>query len=1141
MAQPWRTVRVFISSTFRDMHAERDYLVKVVFSELRERCARRRLHLVDLDLRWGVTEAEAEQGKVLDFVLDEIERSRPFFIAILGERYGTVPEKLPQDTEFTHPWLRDYTDHSLTALEIVHGVLRNPNMATRSFFYFRDPQVISQVPESKRADFIAESPEAERRLLALKERIRASGRPVMEGYHSNWDDKEGRVTGLEPFGQRVLEDLWTSIRQQYLEEAPEADPLALEREMHEAFAEERSRHHVGRVEQAARLSEYVQGTDRRSVVITGESGCGKSAFLATWYRQYSIGHPEDFVLAYFIGASPDSTNHFRLLRNMCLELKRHFDLKQELPEDDKKLSETLAVLLATASQQVRRVVVILDALDQLSQHEAAHGLCWLLDYIPEKVRLVVSCLEGDCLDVLRRRQAEQITLPPLSVNEQRQIVETLLGEWRRKLDDQQMASLLAHAGVQNPLYLRVALEELRLFGSFEELTRRIAGLSENVSGLFGQVLARLEDDHGQKLVTEAFSLLGCSRYGLSESELLELLTREGEGQFPRALWVRLARGARAYLVQHGEFISFFHRQLADAVTSRYLRKSNKHAELAAYFEHAALERKLDEYPFQLQHAGENERLAQALSDIGLLGAAWERERKYEWMGYWLSLRGLFEPGPCYEKALETVVKSEGETEGVASSSNIIGLFLSDMGFYASALPFAQRSLATSQGIFGPDHPDVATSLNNLALLYRTQGRFLDAEPLNKRALETRERTLGPDHPDVAASLNNLAELYRVQGKYPEAEPLYKRALEIYEKALGADHSDMAFSLNNLAALYYYQGSYSKAETLYKRALGIREKALGPDHPDVATSLNDLAVLFRAQGKYPEAEPLYKRALEIYEKALGPDHPNVATSLNNLAELYRAQGKYPKTEPLYKRALEIYEKALGPDHPDVAYSLNNLAALYDDQGMYPQAEPLYKRALGIREVALGPDHPDVATSLNDLAALYYHQGKYPEAEPLYKRALGIRERALGPDHPDVAALLNNLAALCYYQGSYSKAETLYKRALGIRERALGPDHPDVAYSLNNLAALYRALGKYSEAETLCKRALEIREKALDPDHPDVAYSLNNLAGVYDSQGKYPEAEPLYRQALAISEKTLGHNHPTTKTIQGNLINCLRAMK
>jgi telomerase protein component 1 len=103
MAQTWSTVRIFISSTFRDMHAERDHLLKVVFRELRERCAKRRLHLVDLDLRWGVTEEEAEQGRVLEIVLDEIDRSRPFFIAILGERYGSVPDKVPEDAEFAYP------------------------------------------------------------------------------------------------------------------------------------------------------------------------------------------------------------------------------------------------------------------------------------------------------------------------------------------------------------------------------------------------------------------------------------------------------------------------------------------------------------------------------------------------------------------------------------------------------------------------------------------------------------------------------------------------------------------------------------------------------------------------------------------------------------------------------------------------------------------------------------------------------------------------------------------------------------------------------------------------------------------------------------------------------------------------------
>ena len=65
MTSTWKTVRVFISSTFRDMHAERDHLVKVTFPRLRQWCEDRRLHLVDIDLRWGVTEADAKNGKAI--------------------------------------------------------------------------------------------------------------------------------------------------------------------------------------------------------------------------------------------------------------------------------------------------------------------------------------------------------------------------------------------------------------------------------------------------------------------------------------------------------------------------------------------------------------------------------------------------------------------------------------------------------------------------------------------------------------------------------------------------------------------------------------------------------------------------------------------------------------------------------------------------------------------------------------------------------------------------------------------------------------------------------------------------------------------------------------------------------------------
>ena len=409
--------------------------------------------------------------------------------------------------------------------------------------------------------------------------------------------------------------------------------------MHDTFAEDRTRIYVKRTEQEAWLNEYVKDQGRRPVVITGESGCGKSAFLANWCREYSEKHPHDFVFAYFIGASLESTNHIHLLRNMCEELKRKFSFKEELPEDDKKLSKILSLMLLSASrtdtQQTRdqKIIIVLDALNQLSAQEGAHGLGWLPDYLPENVRLVVSTLEGECLDALLRRSAEELALPPLTRDEQQKIINALLEEWRRKLDKEQMETLLSKPELGNPLYLRVALEELRFFGSFERLKNRIEELANDVPGMFTQVLERLEKDHGEKLVKEVFSLVGNSRYGLSENELLDLLRKEGEEQLPRVLWASLARSARPYLVQRGELIDFFHLHLTDAVKTKYLGKENKHAELAAYFENSPIERKLNEYPYQLQKSEQWEPLAAVLSDLDFFYYAWNHERKYEWMAY----------------------------------------------------------------------------------------------------------------------------------------------------------------------------------------------------------------------------------------------------------------------------------------------------------------------------------------------------------------------------------------------------------------------------------------------------------------------------------------------------------------------------
>lgn len=177
-----RVVRVFISSTFRDMQEERDILIKKVFPELRRRCRERGVEFVEVDLRWGVTEEQTERGEVLPICLAEIDNCRPYFVSLLGERYGWVPDRIAEDLLETQPWLAEHREHSVTAFEIIHGVLNNPQMAQSAFFYFRDPQFIETLPPDTRQDFTAENPESGEKLRRLKERIRASNAALHENY-----------------------------------------------------------------------------------------------------------------------------------------------------------------------------------------------------------------------------------------------------------------------------------------------------------------------------------------------------------------------------------------------------------------------------------------------------------------------------------------------------------------------------------------------------------------------------------------------------------------------------------------------------------------------------------------------------------------------------------------------------------------------------------------------------------------------------------------------------------------------------------------------------------------------------------------------------------------------------------------------
>ena len=595
------------------MQAERDHLVRFVFPKLREELLHRRIHLVDVDLRWGVT-SEQDSLQVCKEIIDEC---RPRFLCMLGGRYG---------------WTPPGREESITAAEVRYGVLDRLGEHGYAFFYFRDPAATDSMVEAQTGEF-REPPGSrnEQKLAELKSAIADAGlNPFI--YPATWDGGTSRLTGLKVFGDRVYADLMRSIDDELGKQPPEKlDEFAEEDAAMEAFVEERTERFVlgSRESVLNELFDYANSTGGNGYIcLTGAPGSGKSVLLAHLYRCLQTpvsGLPPSLVIPHFVGVSPGSTDIRRTLQRLCHEIYVGCGLEQDkqekltqitgtdeeaqkarceaeaeynIPDDPESLMRQLPRFLEEAARK-ERVVILLDAINQFDLAPNSAGLYWLPEDLPANARIILSALDGPALEELRRRHLKprEIELKPLTAADGEAIIEQFLQRHRKRFEPDQRVSLLAKADAGTPLYLLAALEELRTLGTYEEMTQRIAELPPDIQALFTWILKRLEDDDdfrdgagrkiGQELVPHFASLLGASQYGLSQRELADLLDAgDPKGNVAAPLHL-----LRPYLMRRAELLDFYHGQFRTAVEGAYLESDAQrraaHEQLAEYFRRAA--------------------------------------------------------------------------------------------------------------------------------------------------------------------------------------------------------------------------------------------------------------------------------------------------------------------------------------------------------------------------------------------------------------------------------------------------------------------------------------------------------------------------------------------------------------------------
>jgi preprotein translocase subunit SecA/nephrocystin-3 len=398
-----RQIRIFISSTFRDMQDERDYLMKRTFPKLRRLAAERDVTLTELDLRWGITAEESKSGKVVEICLREIENSIPFFIGIIGNRYGWVPKQKDLDGNVTERFsvVKDYLEHhlSVTEMEMQFGVLsREEDM--HAYFYMKEQEGEQDNPEM---------------LQRLKDEVIASKYPS-----TTYSSPEDLANQVEEAFINLIDTLF-----------PEGNLSELEKERigQRSFLNQLCQNYIKDEKNFETLDAWLADDEIRQFVITGASGLGKSALVANWLKE-KLGDSgcKYNIIYHFTGNGGSESNSEHITRSLINEINDLYGWESSV--DDDKLEN---LFLKVSSVGVKPLLIVIDAINQIIDVDNSKLLNWLP--VPTRgIKILFSTLEDDrTMEVFKNRHYSIFTLQALDIERRSQLVKSYLKLYAKSL------------------------------------------------------------------------------------------------------------------------------------------------------------------------------------------------------------------------------------------------------------------------------------------------------------------------------------------------------------------------------------------------------------------------------------------------------------------------------------------------------------------------------------------------------------------------------------------------------------------------------------------------------------------------------------------------------------------------------------
>lgn len=244
------------------------------------------------------------------------------------------------------------------------------------------------------------------------------------------------------------------------------------------------------------------------------------------------------------------------------------------------------------------LVFVIDALNQIidEPYERSPSLpsnaLWLPVSLPQKIKIVISCLPGKMMTGALHRcglslaSPEVMSLQPLTVPQRKSLVIAWLDKYSKVADEGVMQQLWSADQSASPLYLALALNYLVLHGSFNYFKSVGCGellAARSVPELLQLLIKMIADatfihgKPGKEVIKNIFCFVYCSNQGMRVENILSLLLieqRRVEGPEAKPFvdavaWVTLELALSQFIIPRNGRFGFSHDFVRQAIEAAY--------------------------------------------------------------------------------------------------------------------------------------------------------------------------------------------------------------------------------------------------------------------------------------------------------------------------------------------------------------------------------------------------------------------------------------------------------------------------------------------------------------------------------------------------------------------------------------------